>query len=360
MRNTIKLSDTISIVLSKDEHGFQEVLDDLPNTGVFDVVTFNISSKESALLKTIKQLSPDVRVRVVTNIPNRYEQYYSDKAQEKARDQIRSYLKQLNPTQYVAEMSAFFSYDTHCKLFATENVAYMGSGNFSDESARNFECGVIIRDKAVIKELVDMVFAAVTESADQHKGNAIATTIIQLNAVGARLKSLLADYEDLFYSETDEYASPNFRYFEWQDPRATEADLDALSNLLDELDNILADMQDDGQQEPIARAFSMKQIEKTRAAVLPDEPLHNFITHDSDSFMQSWIEDNGIYVDDGHDGAAEDAANEDFDKRSELADEAKPVVKAMMQSMKGVLSEIEATTGALKKIQISNRHIDNT
>lgn len=76
--------------------------------------------------------------------------------------------------------------------------------------------------------------------------------------------------------------------------------------------------------------------------------------------MQSWIEDNGIYVDDGHDGAAEDAANEDFDKRSELADEAKPVVKAMMQSMKGVLSEIEATTGALKKIQISNRHIDNT
>lgn len=51
-----------------------------------------------------------------------------------------------------------FNFFNHAKIIGTENIVYIGSANFSNESKQNIETGVIIEDSAFIARLYDEFF----------------------------------------------------------------------------------------------------------------------------------------------------------------------------------------------------------
>ena len=54
--------------------------------------------------------------------------------------------------------SISFNFFNHAKIIGTENIVYIGSANFSNESKQNIETGVIIEDSAFIARLYDEFF----------------------------------------------------------------------------------------------------------------------------------------------------------------------------------------------------------
>lgn len=75
MKKEYYLSDA-KFIYSKDELGYQEVLDDFKNAEEIIIVTFNISEKQSLLIQKLAETSSDTEISIFTNIPSRWDTYY--------------------------------------------------------------------------------------------------------------------------------------------------------------------------------------------------------------------------------------------------------------------------------------------
>ena len=58
-------------VYSKNELGYQEVLDRFEIAKEITIVTFNISEKKNALVNALKKVGEHCVINIITNIPNK-------------------------------------------------------------------------------------------------------------------------------------------------------------------------------------------------------------------------------------------------------------------------------------------------
>lgn len=163
MTNLIK-ETTINegtITLSYNNYGYQKVLNDFPSAKEIIIVTFNISKNDTILLEELKKLDESVSVTFITNLPQRHEIYYKSYQRktpaDRALENIKDYFNQLDREQYKCDLTVYFCYENHAKIILTENIAYIGSSNFSDESKNNLEAGIIINNEDDIKGLRDKI-----------------------------------------------------------------------------------------------------------------------------------------------------------------------------------------------------------
>ena len=56
-----------------------------------------------------------------------------------------------------------FNFANHAKIIGTENILYIGSANYSDESSDNIESGTIITDKVAINRIYEEFFPVIIE-----------------------------------------------------------------------------------------------------------------------------------------------------------------------------------------------------
>ncbi|HAB7319352.1 TPA_asm: phosphatidylserine/phosphatidylglycerophosphate/cardiolipin synthase family protein, partial [Listeria monocytogenes] len=154
----------------KNGLNYQEILNDFSNAKLVRVVTFNISKNEKYddLMKSLHTLQDDVDVQLITNIPSHFDVYYNSPAGESMRRNFKNnceiYLRKLDPEKFDSKAMSFFNFNNHAKIVGTENIVYIGSANFSNESKNNIESGIIIEDKEFIQKLYHEFFEEIKES----------------------------------------------------------------------------------------------------------------------------------------------------------------------------------------------------
>ncbi|MGO1369257.1 hypothetical protein [Senegalia sp. (in: firmicutes)] len=87
-------------IYTKDELGYQEVLDDFKNAEEIIIVTYNISQKQSSLIKKLANTPQGAKISIFTNIPSRWDTYYyhdKDIYRNAAKKKINIYLNKLRP-----------------------------------------------------------------------------------------------------------------------------------------------------------------------------------------------------------------------------------------------------------------------
>jgi hypothetical protein len=357
MRRTLELSQGISLVLSQGELGYQAVLDTLPEAQQFTVVTYNISRRDSKLLKLLGTLDGTLEFRVLTNIPSRYSSYWGDGPRLKAREAIDAYIANLNPSKFAARMQSFFRFDNHCKLIATDTVAYVGSANFSDESSGNLEVGVLIEGREAVRHVVDLIWEEAKVGAHEHGNNAVSDATTRLKAVKARIGQVRRDLHDLFFTESDNDYGRSIEYFRWEECLADRADLDGIVDLLEENKEVLSNLSD---HEGLVRAIGeidFGPIDDIQRLLAPDGPIDVFVTHDPQRFMMAEVE--GALYDD-YDEACQDAADEEGGERQRLADDAERDVQAAEASLAQLMAELDRLEEILHNVQVPNPALDNT
>lgn len=200
-------------VMSKDELTYAEVIEDFPNAKRIYILTYNISKDKTALLKAVGNSQNDTEICIVSNIPNRWENYFGDNYARVAKKNISLYKRKLDPQNISEKAETYFCFANHAKIIMTDNIVYVGSSNFSEESANNFETGFISRDSGFIGYLEDVIFPWIIENSVPHDTD---DELLFLNtAIRQSIGTFMNLYEELhqvFYRIADHRGHETWYY----------------------------------------------------------------------------------------------------------------------------------------------------
>lgn len=188
---------TATFVGTKGKDGFADVIRDFENAQEIRILTYSKignGSFNEKKLKMIKELASEKKLRIIVAMPGLFNykrngqvhtNLYSEKDIIKHLDRIK---KQITAICSSKDTELYVCFKNHAKLVGTENVLYVGSANYSDYSFRNYEAGMIIKDKKNIKKIYEDYFdkiVAVQYCADNY------------NAIKLNLLSLINGIEEL-------------------------------------------------------------------------------------------------------------------------------------------------------------------
>ena len=131
----------------------------LPKARRVLVVTYNLGT----LVTELTKCGPEAEVTVFTNVPSRYESYYTSKHAQDAKKKIAKYTSLLDAKRFRCQFHAYFALENHSKILVVDDEAYVGSANFGDDN-KNFETGIILNDARLIRSIAEDVTSQLLES----------------------------------------------------------------------------------------------------------------------------------------------------------------------------------------------------
>jgi len=222
------------VVFSHHTHGFEEVLDTFATAKCVNIATFNISTEGSKLLEQLLRVPDGCPIRIVSNIPGRWPIYHSEASRNRARQRIDDYIKQIDRITLQRPVSVYFNFNSHCKVVATDTLMYIGSANFSDESSKNFECGVLISGADSIAPIVNSIFDELVEQAIEFTNSVEFRLMLQCSEI--------CDTVTWFRRELNEYLHPQASGY-WEHDTIPDPMVAPFSSAeLDELQTVVNDI----------------------------------------------------------------------------------------------------------------------
>lgn len=288
------LADDIELVISgMGEWGFKEVTDDFAVASEIYVLTYNISDKSTQLIDKIRTPS-EKKVTLITNIPRRFEKYFTQYRREIAEEQIDTYQKLLDPSEFNSDTSIYYCLNNHSKIVATERIAYVGSANYSDESSRSIEVGVLISSQHAVQETL--------KAFQKVKDLSIADM--------RRLTSNMIETLRTCSTEAARIAARLGACIRTQRPHGSDL-IDQLETVTAELEAVLDDIRYVMPADNTAATNLYHQCGNALSALQNFGNLRDFISFDTDRFIAAWV-----------DGTTEDTLDTASEVANDRADEA--------------------------------------
>lgn len=223
----------VEFLLSKDELTYGKVLDDFTNAKKIYILTYNISKKNDELLKALKDCGENTEIKIISNIPSRWNGYFSEHYANLAKRNIAIYKNKLNPEQIAEKAEVYFCFANHAKIIMTDNIVYVGSSNFSEESAENIESGFISRDKNFIKFLENEVFPwVIGYSSDYNIDDELLFLQAAIQQSVAMFESIYESYHMKFYFLADHRGQEQW-YYNVNEDNISLNDIDKTVELFD-------------------------------------------------------------------------------------------------------------------------------
>lgn len=214
-------------IYTKGELGYAEVLNDFQNASEITIVTYNISEKNNDLLDALKRTNENCKINIITNIPSRWDFYYGDSFRNNARKKITLYLSKLSPEKFAGKANVYFNFSNHGKIIMTNSMIYVGSANYSEESAKNIEFGFISSDENFIDFINSEIINAVESSAIAYYEYDYTALLLEANMILSSIIMMKNKLYEEMYRLHDDIDGEWYYYADF------EADLS-----VDTLDNI--------------------------------------------------------------------------------------------------------------------------
>lgn len=368
-----KLADA-EFVVSENEYCYQKVLDDFENAEYINILTYNISKNGNHLLNAIKTVGNDeIPIRIITNIPGRFETYSWDWAKKKVKENIELYQKKLSPDSIGELSSLFFNFKNHGKIIMTNNIIYWGSSNYSDESRNNIECGTISRDKKFINFVNNIVIQSIIRESllynTEEYNTCIATMFSAISEIHSQLEEI---FESSFRYDCD--YSTNFEEIEYVNPYDNCLDWNSLKLFLEticEFESILQDLQTDFSKKGIPCCYELEKIIKDYHTVVISsndiikklcskiKPLAIF---DEETYVSDLLQ-NEYYAeayDEKLDYYAQLAFEKGRERKAALIESSKSSIEELIKCLDNYEEELCVFTNKLTIMAKASEKIDNT
>ncbi len=354
------------------ELNYREVLEDFSRAKMIRIITYNISKNQryDALLDALKKTDADIQL--ITNVPSRMPTYFQSDAGEKmratARNNIEIYVTKLNPDNFSGQFSPFFSVHNHAKLIGTENIVYIGSANFSNESADNIEAGVLIEDKAFIQSLYTDFFDKVRGDSLSYFDESFSTFRLLILFLYAKFechhKKLLENlYTD--YMRTKLVVADSI-FIDTEDLENLYRDLDEMVSICAMADETYDEENGDYNVdlEQLKEMFDSLSIDWLKETISPDGTLYELVGFnveaqtdyilEKDYSLEAWDENLDIYVEKAI-SRAEDQFSALHSAFSEEADDFLAEIEKILSALNAAIRFTDRWKA--KKV---NHGIDNT
>lgn len=342
------------IIVGKDFLNYKEVLDDFKQAKAIRVMTYNISKNnyKNELIDALKMVTEDVDVKIISNIPSRMKNYYNSSAGDRMRDNFRNnftaYIERLNPENFPSNPEVSFNFSNHAKIIGTENVLYIGSANYSDESKDNIEAGTIIRDKEAIQKVYQEVFPAVIDESTPYFDDDFNVLRLFVISMESKFRWWLRKFDEELLWKNEITGIKGVRaLFELDEDEliGLHETVDELHSICCLLDNTYTELDDEYNEliEKIQEALSTIRIDWMLDFTLIDSELYDFIVYDEEEKTLEYLQEDP------------DAYDENLDICIEIAmDRARNEYENMRSELEADLfffrDEIERIIGFLEKV----------
>lgn len=324
------------VVLGRESMNYQRVLDDFPQAQIVRILTYNISKNQyrNELINALKAVHPEANVKIITNIPSRMPTYYSTPAGEAMKrsyqNNYSAYLERLNPENFPSNPDVSFHFSNHAKIIGTENVLYIGSANYSDESSDNIESGTIITDPATIAQIYDEFFPAIIDESTPYFDDTFNEFRLFVLSMKSKFKKWLYWFDNhlLWKNATSGIRGLN-ENFELDDDSLLElhSNIDELNSFVLHLENTYSE--DDASYnaliEKILEAFGTISVSWMEEFTITDSPLYEFVVFNVEDRANELIQDDFDAYDEELDPSVERAMSrayeEYYDMRCAIEDD---------------------------------------
>lgn len=152
--NKITLTNEISLIMFKEYNFWDKMLNDYTkNSKQIDIVTYNMNFTtkfgNSVYLKLKDLTNRGININLI---------YATETAPE--------YLKPIMDDWFRNFVLCGKEVSNHSKMFISDEVAFIGSANFSFSSNNNYECGVLIKNPHIIKKIRQQFIGELIDSMD--------------------------------------------------------------------------------------------------------------------------------------------------------------------------------------------------
>ena len=350
---------TAELVFSSDSLGYQEVLDDFPRAKRIYILTYSISPSGADLLNRLRALDEGTIVNIVSNTPGRWPRYWSSTPRDTASKNIKSYMSELNPRSFRPLVRTFFNFRNHAKLIATENIAYVGSANFSDESKKNYEAGFLVCGEAEVAQLIEQVFDPVRSSATEFIPDDEDGLRVPLAYARDHLEAAIVAFEECFGLDDRFSGDDEQRTFAPQGGSPGTEDLE-------EAHDVLLALLEEGAVSPGAASLLRAHLDDNTIRALiascgKETALGKLLRFRASEHMQSTVEKATWACDEHLAGVQEAAAQdayEELNKRFHAA--GKEAVGTYFRGMTELIARVEAAASKLTDVLKNSKEIDNT
>jgi hypothetical protein len=273
----------------------------------------------------------------------------------------------LNPEKFQSNPNVAFNFSNHAKIIGTENIVYVGSANYSDESKDNIESGTIIRDKLFIKKLYEEIFPVILEESTPYFEDNFNVfrlfTISSLNKLQLWLKR---------FNEEIIWINPNSGIKGlYQNIKLDVEDLENLYSVIEEVSRFISLMEDTYSEtdddynkliDEITNDIATVDIDWMLSFIETDSELYNLVVFDEEEKVLGYIQEDPDAHDENLDASVESAMERAHDEYETMLFEIEPGIFALSD---GIAKLIEKLDDAHKRsLEFSDKwiadKIDNT
>jgi len=357
MKRIVEISEYASIIMTKGENGYDEVLEDFKSCNEIIIVTYNLASADSGLMSaltgvTTRETPP--RIRLVTNIPARWDSYRGPYPRKRYRDMLSSYLSCLDAASMPKTLEAYFNFNNHSKIVATENIAYVGSANYSERSQDNWECGSLLSDPIVIEQLFEAI-EEIIEASQEHFGVKYLEIIKEMQSLSARLLIEGSEIEECSISYDDYGRKIGFIASEVQ---ISPDQVKSIRRLLLDMGRFLKQFKEEnaGDLAKIVKPIYTIVVHSWNLCAT-DSDLWKFVDFDDQKVFDRFVSDlseEGVV---SADACYDIATNRVIELRKGLAHAAKPSIERLGASLARLSQMLAALPGQIIRLR---KRLDNT
>ncbi len=359
-------------IAGKGELCFREVLEDFEKAEYIDILTFNISSKNDLLINALRKAGKmNIPIRVITNIPNRWENYFKDCFRNTAKKTIDIYIKKLNPQNIGNLTSVLFKFDNHGKIIMTNNIIYWGSANYSDETKKNYECGTISRDRELIAFVHNEIFPTIIQESINYYRRDYVPYIASIFSAISFLHNIYDEIYDASYDIRQDYDTgfEDVRYFNKFDNHISWKLLVLLMETVAEfeglLDGIKEEIENDDQEQCLDMFINSFKIsiehENENISRLCYE-LKELSQYDVEASSNDILSDKygRVAYDEDLDYYAQLAFEKAIGMKQDLISHSEENVIELLKSIEKYKDALRIFADSLVKLSRINNNIDNT
>ncbi|MCP1312492.1 phospholipase D-like domain-containing protein [Paenibacillus tyrfis] len=348
----------IDIVTSKGEYNFQEVLDDFPNAGSIFVTTYNISAHRNKLIRALEEATEHADVRIITNIPTRHDQYFGNAPRERASQSIERYTQRLDPSK-IENLATSFNFSNHSKVIMTENIAYIGSANFSDESDQSRETGFLVRSQDLVKVISENLLPILINEGIPYFGSMLDDKKILLSFLLSKLEGVASSIRDGLFTFVG-HPLEDQEVYNIHDPYLRKSDLEGLLEVLDEIEGELDnEFREVAGLEHVVDLIDIDSINAISALCDYDTPIHELAEFDSVEYASDLLSEQMVHNEDMND-ASQDAVDSAAEKHYDLAVAAEGPVKELYEYLEQVKNSFQVAVNEIMRLEVQQATIDNT
>ncbi len=242
----------------------------------------------------------------------------------------------------------------------TDELAYIGSANFSSESAGNFECGVLFSSPAIIETIREAIIDEIVGLSAPHDLSKTAEMKLFVLRIGKELRELVLSLREGFYAPLDDMGEgPDA--FRWQDAEVSEDLLTRFYGFIEEVENGLEAYEEQKQLEEVVALVNGAELAAIRKLVEgEDSPLVKFAewdqTESTDKHFQEYAHE---AYDEKVDHYMEIANNDADEERQELLGAAKKALNELAKQTIAFIGKTKTALAELQKLEKTKWGVDN-